>query len=115
MLNMAGPFSATAIPLADVCLQAGVHYLDITGEIGVFEALAERGRDAKSAGVMLLPGAGFDVVPSDCLAAHVQRRLPSANRLRLSVGGFSGVTRGTLKTMINGAGAEIRYGVTDAS
>jgi short subunit dehydrogenase-like uncharacterized protein len=103
VLNMAGPFSATAIPLADACLQAGVHYLDITGEIGVFEALAARGLDAKSAGVMLLPGAGFDVVPSDCLAAHVQRRLPSATRLRLSVGGFAGLTRGTLKTMINGA------------
>ena len=34
---------------------------------------------------MLLPGAGFDVVPSDCLAAHLNRRLPTATRLVLGI------------------------------
>ena len=62
----------------------GSHYLDITGEVMVFEAVAARDAEAKAAGVMLLPGAGFDVVPSDCLAAHLHARLPSAKRLRLA-------------------------------
>jgi short subunit dehydrogenase-like uncharacterized protein len=74
VLHCAGPFVHTAKPMADACLRNGVHYLDITGEISVFEALAARYAEARSAGVMLLPGAGFDVVPSDCLAAHLNRR-----------------------------------------
>ena len=53
-----------------------VHYLDITGEIDVFEALAAGDAEARARGVILLPGVGFDVVPSDCLAAHLKRRLP---------------------------------------
>ena len=112
VLHTAGPFSATSRPMADACLQAGLHYLDITGELSVFEALAQRDREARSARVMLLPGAGFDVVPSDCLAAHVQRRLPGATRLRLSLGGFGGLSRGTAKTMLEGAarGTQVRRG-----
>jgi short subunit dehydrogenase-like uncharacterized protein len=112
VLHTAGPFSATSRPMADACLQAGVHYVDITGEIDVFESLVERDREAQAAGVMLLPGAGFDVVPSDCLAAHVKRRLPEATRLRLSLGGFGGITRGTAKTMVEAAarGARVRRG-----
>src|SRR5262245_31074451 len=62
VLHAAGPFSATARPMVDACLEVGVHYVDVTGEIGVFEAIADRDQEAKSAGVMLLPGAGFDVV-----------------------------------------------------
>jgi short subunit dehydrogenase-like uncharacterized protein len=112
VLHTAGPFSATSRPMADACLQAGAHYVDITGEIDVFEALAERDQEAQAAGVMLLPGAGFDVVPSDCLAAHVKRRLPGATRLRLSIGGFGGITRGTAKTMVEAAalGTRVRRG-----
>src|SRR5215470_3341592 len=78
VLHIAGPFSATSKPMADACLRTGTHYLDITGEIDVFEALAARDNEARAAGVMLLPGVGFDVVPSDCLAAHMKRRLPDA-------------------------------------
>src|SRR5437763_10077714 len=64
--HCAGPFSATAGPMARACLQAGVHYLDITGEIDVFEELHGLGDRARAAGYVLLPGAGFDVVPTDC-------------------------------------------------
>lgn len=70
----------------------------------VLEALADRDREAKSAGIMLLPGAGFDVVPTDCLAAHLKRRVPSAQRLHLAIGGVGRFTRGTAKTMAEAAG-----------
>jgi short subunit dehydrogenase-like uncharacterized protein len=102
VLHCAGPFSRTAQPMADACLRNGVHYLDITGEIAVFEALAARYAEAKAAGVMLLPGAGFDVVPSDCLAAHLNRRLPSARRLMLGIRALGSVSRGTATTMLEG-------------
>src|SRR5258708_198252 len=81
VLHCAGPFSRTAAPMADACLRAHVHYLDITGEIDVFESMAARDAAARAAVVTLLPGVGFDVVPSDCLAAHLKRRLPTATHL----------------------------------
>jgi short subunit dehydrogenase-like uncharacterized protein len=102
VLHCAGPFSATSRPMADACIALGVHYTDITGEIDVFEALAARDGEAKQAAVMLLPGVGFDVVPSDCLAAHVASRLADPQRLRISIGGMGGMSRGTAKTMVEG-------------
>jgi short subunit dehydrogenase-like uncharacterized protein len=100
VLHCAGPFAHTSRPMADACLTARAHYLDITGEVSVFEELAGRDGQAKAAGVMLLPGAGFDVVPSDCLAVHLKRRLPSATRLALGFQMFSRPSRGTATTMI---------------
>ena len=104
VLSCAGPFSRTAVPLAAGCLRARAHYLDITGEVSVFAALAERDGEARAAGVMLLPGAGFDVVPSDCLAAHLHRRLPSATHLRLAFRPGGKFSRGTALSTLEGAG-----------
>jgi short subunit dehydrogenase-like uncharacterized protein len=98
VLHIAGPFSATSKPMADACIRTKTHYLDITGEIAVFESLAARDGEAKAAGVMLLPGVGFDVVPSDCLAAHIKRRLPDAEDLKIYIGGLGNASRGTSKT-----------------
>jgi short subunit dehydrogenase-like uncharacterized protein len=102
VLHLAGPYKFTAKPMVDACLRAGAHYLDITGEIPVFEALAARDAEAKARKVMLLPAVGFDVVPTDCLAAHLKRRLPSATRLTLAFHsvGRSGLPPGTQRTMI---------------
>jgi short subunit dehydrogenase-like uncharacterized protein len=100
VLCVAGPFSATSRPMVEACLRNRVHYLDITGEIDVFEALAARDAEARARGVMLLPGVGFDVVPSDCLAAHLKRRLPDATDLKLYISLAANMSRGTAKTMI---------------
>ncbi|MEN9933939.1 MAG: hypothetical protein RLZZ387_518 [Chloroflexota bacterium] len=106
VLHCAGPFAVTSKAMADACLRAGVHYLDITGEIAVFEALARRDSEARARGVMLLPGVGFDVVPSDCLAAHLARRLPGAERLALAFMGLgAGLSRGTATTALMGLGS----------
>jgi short subunit dehydrogenase-like uncharacterized protein len=99
VLHCAGPFSHTSRPMADGCLRARVPYLDITGEVGVFEALADRDGEAKKAGIMLMPGLGFDVVPSDCLAAHLKQRLPSASNLALGFLSLSRMSRGTATTI----------------
>jgi len=104
VLHCAGPFVHTARPMVDACLRRGVHYLDITGEIAVFEALAARDAEGRARGVTLLPGVGFDVVPSDCLAAHLARRLPDATYLALAFRGLGGVSRGTGVTMAENAG-----------
>lgn len=103
VLNCAGPFSRTAVPMAEACLRARVHYLDITGEIAVLEALASRDGEAKAQGITLLPAAGFDVVPSDCLAAEAKQRLPSATQLHLAFQVLGRMSRGTAITTIEGA------------
>ncbi len=97
VMHAAGPFVATARPMVEGCLRGGTHYLDITGELTVFQAIAARDAEAQARGVMLLPGSGFDVAPTDCLAAHLKQRLPSATRLALAfqVQGRAGVSRGT--------------------
>jgi len=104
VLHCAGPFIHTSKPMVDACLEDGVHYLDITGEIAVFESVFRRDAEAKQRNVTLLPGVGFDVVPTDCLAAQLHAELPDANELWLAFYSRSGVSRGTLKTMIEGAG-----------
>jgi short subunit dehydrogenase-like uncharacterized protein len=102
VLHCAGPYKFTSRPMADACLRAGSHYLDLTGEIPVFEALAARDLEAKARNVMLMPAVGFDVVPTDCLAVHLLRRLPSATRLTLAFQsvGRAGLPPGTQRTMI---------------
>jgi short subunit dehydrogenase-like uncharacterized protein len=100
VLHCAGPFSRTARPMAEACMKAGAHYLDITGEIEVFETMAALDRKAKEVGVMLMPGTGFDVVPSDCLAAHMKRRMPDAVELTLAIQAIGRPSRGTATTMM---------------
>ncbi|MDR3649423.1 MAG: saccharopine dehydrogenase NADP-binding domain-containing protein, partial [Acidimicrobiales bacterium] len=102
--HCAGPFSATAEPMVDACLATKTHYLDITGEIDVFEWVLARHDEARAAGVVLLPGAGFDVVPSDCLAAMLARALPDAVRLELALRATGGVSPGTAKTAMESLG-----------
>jgi len=101
VLHCAGPFVLTARPMVEACLSTGTHYLDITGEITVFEAVLARDAQARAAGVTLLPGVGFDVVPSDNLAARLAEALPDATHLDLAfVGDGAEWSRGTLKTVI---------------
>jgi short subunit dehydrogenase-like uncharacterized protein len=110
VLNCAGPFVETYEPFVDACLRTGTHYLDITGELSVFEAVAERDREAEKAGVCLLPGVGFDVVPTDCLAGHLHDRLQGATHLRLGFEAPATVSGGTVASAIEHAsgGGKVR-------
>jgi short subunit dehydrogenase-like uncharacterized protein len=102
VLHCAGPFIHTSLPVVEACLKVGTHYLDITGEIPVYERLAALDEQARQRSITLLPGVGLEIVPSDCLAAHLKQRLPSATHLALAsvTRGRSPLSQGTLKTMI---------------
>ena len=104
VLHCAGPFSLTWRPMVEACLRNRKHYTDITGEIGVFEAMAALDDKANASGVMVMPGVGFDVVPSDCLARHLKDRLPSATHLSLAFYGMGRISHGTQATMTMNAG-----------
>lgn len=100
VIHAAGPFQHTAKQMVEACLEAGVHYLDINGDIAVFEMIRQYDDAAKKAAVMLLPGAGFDVVPTDCLAMQVKKILPDAVALKLAFASSGGgLSHGTATTM----------------
>ncbi|QSW98441.1 saccharopine dehydrogenase family protein [Haloterrigena alkaliphila] len=106
VLNCAGPFAKTAEPLVEACLETETDYLDITGEFQVFERLGRYDDAARNAGVTVLPGVGFDVVPSDCLAAFLHEQVPSATELSLAIKGGGSLSRGTARTLVEQAGSE---------
>jgi len=110
VLHCAGPFSITSKAMVEACLRTGRHYLDITGEIAIFEQMAGFDQKAKDANIMIMPGVGFDVVPSDCLARHLKNRLPSATNLTLAFYGLGRISHGTQATMTMniGKGGAIR-------
>lgn len=108
LFNCAGPFEETTPDFLKHCLKKHIHYLDITGEVSVFEYLHQFDAEAKKEGIILLPGCGMDVVPSDCLAKSLQESfavkmsdatLPT--HLELVFTGGAGYSRGTLKTVLN--------------
>ena len=102
VLNCAGPFSRTCAPLLEACLNQQSHYLDITGEIDVFAHCHQSHRRAQHAGVVVFPGTGFDVVPTDCLAAMLKQRLPDATHLVLGFEAGGGPSPGTARTSVEG-------------
>jgi len=104
VIHCAGPFSLTSRQMGEACLRTKTHYTDITGEIAVFEACALADEKAKEAGIMVMPGVGFDVVPSDCLAMHLKNRLPSATHLTLGWYGMGRMSHGTQATMTMNVG-----------
>lgn len=115
MLLAAGPFVHTSALAAEACLAKGVHYLDITGEIDVYESLHERDGAAKARGCVILPGVGFDVVPTDCLAATLAAAMPDAVDLQLAFSGGQ-LSKGTTKTMLahlGDGGALRKHGVIE--
>ncbi len=104
VIHCAGPFSATAGPMMAACLAAGAHYTDITGEIDVFELGFRRDAAARMAGIVVCPGVGFDVVPTDCIALTLKQALPAATHLALGFDSRSGLSRGTASTSVEGLG-----------
>lgn len=110
VLHCAGPFAATSAPMIDACLRSNTHYLDISGEISVFEHAHGMAAEARQANVVLCPGVGFDVVPTDCVAVALKEALPDATHLALAFDSRSGLSPGTAKTAIEGlkAGGAVR-------
>lgn len=105
VLNCAGPFSRTAANMVEACILSKTHYLDITGEIEVFEMVKMYNKAAKEAGIVLMSGVGFDVVPTDCTAQYLHTLLPDATHLELAFAGLGGsISHGTLTTMLESMG-----------
>jgi short subunit dehydrogenase-like uncharacterized protein len=102
VFHAAGPFVDTSDAMIRACLEVGANYVDITGEIPVFRNTLTYDDAAKKLGVALISGVGFDVVPTDCLAAHVAAQLPGATNLEIAIAGLTQMSAGTAKSMFDG-------------
>ena len=110
LLHCAGPFSVTAKQVMSACLHSNTHYLDITGEISVFQHAKKLDQSALKANIIICPGVGFDVIPTDCLAATLKQSMPDATSLWLGFSSKSGFSPGSAKTSVEGlaSGGRIR-------
>lgn len=106
VLHAAGPYIHTSRPMVDACLKGKTHYLDITGETDVFEAIFARQEEAQAAGICLLSGVGFDVIPTDCLAKYVAEQLPGATDLNIAFAAVGSASAGTTKTALESMGGD---------
>ena len=113
VIHCAGPFSATSAQMIDACLKAGTHYTDISGEMDVFEYAhsADTNHQAILANIVVCPGVGFDVIPTDCVAARLKQEMPDATHLSLGFSSKSSLSPGTAKTSIEGLGTGTRVRV----
>jgi short subunit dehydrogenase-like uncharacterized protein len=100
VVHMAGPFAATSAPMLSACVATKTNYVDITGEIDVFEAMWSREEEIRQAGITAVPGAGFDVVPTDCLAAYVSNKLERPVSLIMALRAIQSASQGTMRTAI---------------
>ncbi len=107
VIHAAGPFDRTAKQMVEACITSNTHYIDINGDISVFELIKTYDAAAKQAGVMLMPGAGFDVIPTDCIALDLKQKLPDATHLQLAFIPTNGqISHGTATTMATRIGED---------
>lgn len=101
VLHCAGPYVATSAPMLDACVAARASYLDITGELPVFERIYARDAELRAVGITAVPGVGFDAVPTEGLAVLLKARMPDAFRVRIAIGSDRpATTRGTAKSAV---------------
>src|SRR5580700_366600 len=107
LINAASPFALTAPALIESCLRTRTHYLDITGELPVFQIAFGYDEAARKRGIMIMPGAALGVVASDCLAMHVAALVPSAKYLRIALLRPNSFSRGTFRSALGIANSRV--------
>ena len=101
--HAAGPYIHTSAPMVQACLKAGTNYLDLTGEIPVLEHNFKLDEQARQRQIAIISGAGFDVIPTDCLAKSVSELISNPTHLEIAIALCTEtecVSPGTMKTVM---------------
>jgi short subunit dehydrogenase-like uncharacterized protein len=104
VLHIAGPYTFTGEPMLDAVVEAGTHYVDLTGENHVIQQQLDRHEEFKAANIMVMPSVGYDVVPTDCLNVYVADQVDNPTNLTVVINGNytaaegASVSRGTMKS-----------------
>ncbi|MBU2711019.1 saccharopine dehydrogenase family protein [Zooshikella harenae] len=101
LINCAGPFPQDTTAIIQSCLANTVHYLDINGDLATLVNVQRFHTKAQETGVVLCPGVGFDVIPTDCIAATLKHALPDAVSLSLGFEVHGKLSPGSVKTLYN--------------
>ena len=100
LFNAAGPFSATGIAMLKACISTKTHYLSLAGDVPILQELHEYHGRAQKADIVLGVGLGFDVIPTDCIAAVLKEAMPDATHLTLGFDGMKTMSAGSTKEFL---------------
>lgn len=95
LLNCAGPFARTADALMRAGIRNGVHYLDVAAELDGYRLAEVLDAEARTAGVMLLPGSGGSVAMLGCLAGHAVARTKGPSSITVAMHVSGSLSRGS--------------------
>jgi short subunit dehydrogenase-like uncharacterized protein len=96
LLNCAGPYMRTAEPLMKAAIRCGVDYLDISAELDSYRLAEALDKEARAAGVMLLPGSGGSVAMLGSLAGHAVQRVAEPRQIRIALHVTGSMSRGSV-------------------
>lgn len=87
VINCAGPFLDTALPLARAAVESGAHYLDVTAEQPAVQALyRDLDSPARAAGVGVVPAMAFYGGLADLLVTSALDGAPGADEVEVAIG-----------------------------
>ena len=86
--------------LIDACIQTKTHYVDLASEYPDILEIYKLHHMALTNGVMLMPGAGFNLAPTDIAGRIASELLPNPTKLSLGFATFGNASRGTIKTVL---------------
>jgi short subunit dehydrogenase-like uncharacterized protein len=99
VINAAGPFALTGDRLAKSSIDAGCHYVDINGEVDVYQRLDDLGRYAADRELAMVCSAGHTAAASDLLLDAALSHLEG--RAGLDYGGELGAIRIAMACVVN--------------
>ena len=100
--STAGPFSVYGSQLVEACVDNRTHYCDITGETPWIRRLIDRHHDkAQAEGTRIIPGCGFDSIPSDYGAWMASRLVQECQRVTAFFRMAGGLNGGTMATAMH--------------
>ena len=108
VVNVAGPFDATAEPVLKAAIATRTSYLDLSNDLAPVLAVLRADAALTAAGISATPAVGFGTVATDGLARLLTERIPDGARLRLGMaigsdGGSRGVAASTREVVRAGA------------
>ncbi len=109
--SLAGPFNKYSDNLVTQCVEAGTHYLDITGEnIWVRDLIDKHHEAAEKKQIKIIPSCGYDSIPSDMGCFYLQRSLnQELQRIDGYHRGNGGVSGGTIESAFSMRNYKSKY------
>ena len=109
--SLAGPFNKYSNNLVTQCVEAGTHYLDITGEnIWVRDLIDKHHEAAEKKQIKIIPSCGYDSIPSDMGCFYLQRSLnQELQRIDGYHRGNGGVSGGTIESAFSMRNYKSKY------